>query len=120
MSSADRDSIDETLARFLDGEPEPNDGALLAEAMRSDERFAREVARLLEVDDLIRQGAEPDERAFLEALKLRLSTEHGGGAFLQELERRVRRGTSVPRRPWLAWTLAAAVVVAIALIVLFW
>src|SRR3954452_9231872 len=88
--------------------------------MRSDERFAREVARLLEVDDLIRQGAEPDERAFLEALKLRLSTEHAGGAFLRELERRVRRGTSVPRRPWLAWTLAAAVVVAIALIVLFW
>ena len=62
----DRDGIDKALARFLDGEPEPEDGELLTQAMRADDRFAREVVRLLVVDDLLRQDALSDDAAFIE------------------------------------------------------
>ena len=88
MFGLDREARDAALARILDGEPERDDIALLVEAMRADERFAREVAHLLRVDDLLRQAAIPDDRAFLEALQVRLVPEqedHG-------LERRVRGG----------------------------
>ena len=95
-SESDRPSRDEALARFLDSEPEPGDGELLAGAMRSDERFAREVVRLLTVDDLLRQGASPDDRAFLDALELRLAGVPEGGAFLRKLKHRVRRRHEAP------------------------
>src|SRR4051812_31753771 len=123
MSDSDRNAIDGALARFLDGEPEPGDGALLAEAMRSDRTFASEVSRLLMVDDLLRQCAVPDDRAFLEALEMRLADERGGGAFLQEFERRVRRDAppARSRRPWLRRALAtAATILAAGLAVLLW
>jgi hypothetical protein len=64
MAESDRTSIDEALARFLDGETEPGDGELLAEAMRAEGRFADEVRRLLMIDDLLRQDALQDDRAF--------------------------------------------------------
>ena len=114
MSEPDRRLIDEALARFLDGEPEPDDGALLAEAMRADEHFAREVGRLLMVDDLLRQSGAPDDRAFLDAFALRLAAEREGGEFVREFERRVRDGgrPAPPRRTWLPWTIAAAACVA--------
>src|SRR3954465_9819000 len=101
MLGPDRRAIGAARARFRDGEPEPNDGAVLAEAMRADERFAREVARLLMVDDLLRQVAVPDDRAFLEALRVRLAAERDGGQFLRRMARRVRRGATSdpPRRP---------------------
>jgi Concanavalin A-like lectin/glucanases superfamily/FecR protein len=67
-----RDGIDKALARFLDGEPEPEDGELLTQAMRADDRFAREVVRLLVVDDLLRQDALSDDAAFIDSLKIRL------------------------------------------------
>ncbi len=110
MAEPDRTLIDEALARFLDGEPEPDDGEMLVEAMRADEPFAREVSRLLMVDDLLRQVAAPDDRAFLEALALRLDAEQRGGEFVQEFERRVRDGAAPAprRRAWLPWTVAAA------------
>ena len=114
MSEPHRRLIDEALARFLDGEPEPDDGALLAEAMRADEHFAREVGRLLMVDDLLRQSGAPDDRAFLDAFALRLAAEREGGEFVREFERRVRDGgrPAPPRRTWLPWTIAAAACVA--------
>jgi hypothetical protein len=108
MAEPDRRLIDEALARFLDGEPEPNDGTLLAEAMRADEHFAREVSRLLMVDDLLRQSGAPDDRAFLDAFALRVAAEREGGEFVQEFERRVRNGGAPSHRPWLPWTIAAA------------
>ena len=117
MSGPDREAIDAALARFLDGESEPDDGALLVEAMRADERFAREVAHLLRVDDLLRQATIPDDRTFLEALLVRLATEREGGGFTAGFERRVRRRrTLLPMlRQWLPWTIAAAALVVIGL-----
>ena len=87
---------------------------LLAEAMRADEHFAREVGRLLMVDDLLRQSGAPDDRAFLDAFALRLAAEREGGEFVREFERRVRDGgrPAPPRRTWLPWTIAAAACVA--------
>jgi hypothetical protein len=122
MSEPDRNAIDEALARYLDGEPEPGDIELLAVAMHDDERFARQVGRLLMVDDLIRQRAMRDTQAFLEVLETRLAAERDGGRFIRELARRLRRGSiPVPRRwPWLPWTLAAAVVLMVVLTVLLW
>ncbi len=70
MVANDRSSIDDVLARFLDGDPEPSDEELLAAAMRDDLDFAQQVIRLLTVDDLLRQCSVPDDQAFLESLKL--------------------------------------------------
>src|SRR4051794_13232416 len=122
MTEPDRNAIDEALARYLDGEPEPGDINLLAEAMRADERFARQVSRLLMVDDLLRQRARRGAQAFLEVLEARLAAERDGGRFLRELARRLRRGgIPAPRRgPWLPWTLAAAVVLMVTLTVVLW
>jgi len=122
MTEPDRNAIDEALARYLDGEPEPGDIDLLAEAMRADERFARQVSRLLMVDDLLRQRAMRDAPAFLEVLEARLVAEQDGGRFLRVLARRLRRGgIPAPRRwPWLPWTLAAAVVLMVTLTVVLW
>lgn len=107
-------SLDDVLARFLDGDPEPSDGMLLADAMRGDQEFAREVIRLLTVDDLIRQCAMPDDLAFLESFKLRLSGESGGDEFTGEFERRLctRDSRNRPGWRWLSWTIAAAACVA--------
>lgn len=112
MVANDRNSIDDVLARFLDGDPEPSDGELLAAAMRDNPDFAQQVIRLLTVDDLLRQCAVPDDQAFLESLKLRMNlngvTE--GDGFAGEFERRL--GASELRfrsdRPWLSWAIAAA------------
>jgi Concanavalin A-like lectin/glucanases superfamily/FecR protein len=83
MTDADRDAIDEALARFLDGEPEPEDGELLASAMRADDRFAREVVRLLVLDDLLRQDSLADDGAFLDSLKIRLGSAPSEDEFLR-------------------------------------
>lgn len=90
----DQKSLDKVLARFLDGDPEPSDGERLADAMRGDQEFAREVIRLLTVDDLLRQCAVPDDLAFLESFQLRLNGESGGDGFAGEFARRLRAGGS--------------------------
>ncbi|WP_406695227.1 LamG-like jellyroll fold domain-containing protein [Singulisphaera sp. Ch08] len=110
MVEPGRKSIDAVLARFLDGDPEPSDGEVLAEAMRRNQDFAQEVIRLLTVDDLLRQCAVPDDLAFLESLKLRLNGECGGDEFAGEFERRLLTRDSRNRsvRPWLSWAIAAA------------
>ena len=51
-------TIDRALSRFLDGEPEPEDGPALAAGLAKDAQFAREFRRLLMVDGLLRQAAE--------------------------------------------------------------
>ena len=81
MVDSERDDTDAALARFLDGEPEPHDGELLAAAMTDDGGFAREMVRLLMLDELLRQERLPDDRAFLDSLKLRLGVESGDDDF---------------------------------------
>ncbi len=83
MNDPDRHAIDEALARFLDGEPEPDDGELLARTMRADDQFAREVVHLLVLDDLLRQDGQADDGAFLDSLKIRLSASPTEDEFLR-------------------------------------
>ena len=92
--------IEQALARFLDDEPEPSDGELLADAMKLDGAFEREVMGMLIVDDLLRQNSLPDDRAFVESLNLRLGAEGERSGFTirftQSFNDRlstVRRGT---------------------------
>src|ERR1700678_4764472 len=54
MNDISQNDLDDALARFLDGEPEPHDDRMLAAAMRSDKAIADEVRSLLIVDDLLR------------------------------------------------------------------
>jgi Concanavalin A-like lectin/glucanases superfamily/FecR protein len=114
MVDSERDETDAALARFLDGEPEPHDGELLAAAMTDDGEFASEMVRLLMLDELLRQERLPDDQAFLDSLKLRLGVEPGDDDFFDDFKNRVR-GTSRKaigfwRSPW-SWAAAAAILV---------
>jgi hypothetical protein len=84
MPDAGWNEIDQALARFLDDEPEPSDGELLAAAMTSDAGFEREVIGMLIVDDLLRQNSLSDDRAFVESLNLRLDGEGERNGFLSK------------------------------------
>src|SRR3954447_26990019 len=106
--------IDAALARFLDGEPEPEDSETLATAMAKDPEFLREVIRLLRLDDLLRQGALPDDRGFVESLKMRLDHEGEDGAFLRRFKRLPRAG-KVKVSPRVRGIAAAVVLVCVSL-----
>ena len=92
MSTENDTPIEQALRRFLDGEPEPGDGAVLTAAMENDEQFAGEVRRLLAVDDLLRQAFEQDPVAFIESLKVRLAAQEDGDRFTEA----VREGLGAP------------------------
>jgi negative regulator of sigma E activity len=68
-------SIDAVLGRFLDGQIKPGDEAALAAALAKDERLTEELRRLLCLDDLLRQAAQPNPAAFVEALQTKLAAE---------------------------------------------
>src|SRR5258708_38695089 len=106
--------IEAALARFLDGEPEPEDGETLAAAMAGDPETARKIVQLLMLDDMLRQGAQPDDRAFVESLKMRLGHEGGDDAFLRRFRRSPRpEKAGVPRRA--RWIAAAVVLLCVSL-----
>ena len=102
--------IDRSLGRFLDGEPEPEDGPALAGAMVRDARFASEVRRLLTVDGLLRQAADVDPGAFAESIGTRLAAEDDGAVFTKAVADRLQGAAPVSggRRRWLPWGVAAA------------
>lgn len=77
--------VEQALARFLEGEPEPGDGAILAQAIKLNSAFAAEVRQLLHIDDLLRQTHEFDDSAFADAILTRLTTEEDGDAFAQSV-----------------------------------
>ena len=110
--------LDEALARFLDDEPEPADGPALADAMQSDPAFAAEVQRLLITDDLLRQNAELDAEAFVDAFALRT-----GESTATDLAARLESamspaGKSAARFAWLPWAVASiAIAIAVAALV---
>jgi hypothetical protein len=120
----DRTAVELALSRFLEGEPEPGDAALLVGAMTTDPAFAGEVRRLLALDDLLRQAHEPDATAFAASLQARLDAEEDGNAFTQSLLGHLRDpggsppGAARPHTPRLRFghgrlLAAAAVVLAI-------
>jgi hypothetical protein len=81
MYDISRKDLDDALARFLDGEPEPHDDRILAAAMKSDKAFADEVRSLLMVDDLLRQNESPDDCAFVESVRIGVVSDRDGGDF---------------------------------------
>src|SRR6202022_4275575 len=89
MPTENETSIEQALSRFLDGEPEPEDAAVLVEAMAKDDLFAHEVRRLLVLDHLLHQAAEPDEAAFTEALRIRLAAEANAAPFIDAIRDRL-------------------------------
>ena len=109
---------DRALSRFLDSEPEPEDGpAKLAKAMTEDSRFAAEVHRLLTIDGLLYQAADADPAAFAESMELgHLAAEDDGVQFTQAISARLQVVAPISggRRKRLSWTAAAAACVAAA------
>jgi hypothetical protein len=109
--------IDLTIGRFLDGEPEPEDGPALARAMAGDGRFAREMRRLLTIDGLLHQAAEADPAAFADSVSTSLAAEGDGIVFTQAVLDRLQPVAPLAggRRRWLRWVgVAAACVAAVA------
>jgi len=106
--------LEAALTRLLDGEPEPGDGELLAQAMRENAAFRREVSGLLAVDDLLRQNAELSEHDFADSLAERLA-DSADDSFVQRVQ------TALPSQPsfWPKprWPLAAAALFLIGLAV---
>ncbi len=100
MNDMERIEIEQALARFLDGEPEPSDGEMLAVALKADQAFEREVVLMLMVSDLLRQHAVPNEHSFVESLKLRLASDSEDGEFMREFSRRLKYEESSVRSVW--------------------
>ncbi len=109
--------IDQAISRFLDGEPEPEDGPALVLAMARDCRFAHELRRLLTIDGLLHQAADADSCAFAEAVGTSLAAEDDGARFAQAVSDRLHQSAvaaSGGRRTWLPWAIAALTCVAAA------
>lgn len=103
------------LARFLDGESEPDDGELLARQMKESPEMLRMVSGMLAIDDLLRQQAEPRPESFVEAFVERLEAEASAEGFVRRVDAAlVERQRAVRSRwrqffPWLM-TIVACVV----------
>lgn len=106
MEEKEKQALDEVLARYLDGEPDAEDGPVLGESLRKDPNVGREVTGLLMVDQLLRHHAEPHVDAFLDGLQTRLAAEQEGAAFVDRLESAAR--SRAPRGRALPWVVAAA------------
>jgi Concanavalin A-like lectin/glucanases superfamily/FecR protein len=110
MTKSERELIEAVLARFLDGEPEPEDGELLARAMREDGRFASEVVRFLVLDDLLRQDALADDGAFIDSVKMRLGAAPMPDEFLRRFKGWGDRGVGRARHGVGRWVAVSALV----------
>ena len=113
-----REPWEVALARWLDGEPEPGDGDLLAAALRQDPAALREVSGLLAVDELLQQHAELTPGSFQDALAERLAAS-ADQTFVRHMQK------SLPTRSHLRWprgwryAALAAIAAGIALLAFF-
>jgi len=107
--------MDDALGRFVDGEPEPEDGPALAKAMAEDARLAEDVRRLLAIDGLLHQAADADPAAFAESIRTSLAAEDDGAQFTQAVADRLKSAVPLAdrRRRWLPWIVAVAACVAV-------
>ncbi len=118
MKHPRHEQYEAALGRLLDGEPEPGDGNLLAEAMRQDPALLREASGLFAVDELLRQNSELSEDDFAGAVAARLAANLDStfvariqGALPNASKKRWRIGR---------WATAAASVLLLAIGVYFW
>ena len=104
-------TFEEALSRFLENEPEPGDGELIARVIRESPEKLRVVSGLLAVDDLMRQHAEPKSDSFVEAFEERLKADASMAPFVRRVEsaldlRLIKSPTRFWR--WLPWFVSAA------------
>jgi ferric-dicitrate binding protein FerR (iron transport regulator) len=97
MNQTERSTIEAALARLLEGEPEPDDGPLLARAMEGDPALCREVSGLLAVDDLLRQNTELSGHDFSDTLAQRLLAANDR-AFVEKVSAALPIQRPAPRR----------------------
>ena len=85
---------DAALARFLDGEPEPEDVELIAEAIAGDPMWRKELAELLAVDELLRQHATGQD-AIVDAIEICVADPEEVEFFVQTVNEKLTPNTDV-------------------------
>ena len=108
MDAQERSAYENALARLLEGEPEPDDGELIARTVRDHPDLRHGLSGALVIDELLRQHAEPNPAAFSAAFVTQVQAASSGGRFVERIatviNERPARGTS----SWLPWSLALA------------
>src|SRR5215207_10107347 len=97
MNELDEPRWQAGLARLLDGEPEPGDGEMVADAMRHDPEVCREVSGLFAVDALLWQNTELSAENFVEALAERI-TDRKDENFARQVRNALPSGAGIWRR----------------------
>ena len=103
MDAQARATYENALTRLLEGEPEPDDGELIARAVREHPELLRGLTGALVIDDLLRQHAEPNQAAFSEVFLTQMQAATSGGRFLERIATVItERPTPKPasRLPW--------------------
>lgn len=121
----DNPPLNDALARFLDGELEPNDHAVIADALANRADFANELDGLLTIDELLRQRSTEND-AFVDAVRIYLADSGEGEQFVQSVHEKIaaRSDGNAPKRtggrgfrlPWII----AAMSIAIATLSFWW
>jgi hypothetical protein len=113
-----REPWEAPAARWLDGEPEPGDGELLADAVRRDPMLLRELSGLSALDDLLRQNADPTADGFADSLAERLAADTDR-SFARRVEQSLPGRSPVRRSRYAAIGAVAAIAVGIGLSAFF-
>jgi len=102
--------LSESLARFLEGEPEPGDEAILVDALMNNPAFAKEFGELLTIDELLRQHV-TDSEALVDAVRICITDTEDAEQFVRSLHHKISPVRSFPKRRWLVVSLLLATVV---------
>lgn len=74
------DDVKAALARMIEGEAEPDDDVVVAEALRAHPEWGAQLRRQLEIDALLRLEGEPTAEAFMESVAARMYSSVGDEA----------------------------------------
>lgn len=84
--TVDRQQFDDALAMFLDGDPEPEDSALIVAALNDDPALVGELRDLLSLDDRLRQQ---NAEAFVDAVRISLANVGEEDQFVQMVHQKI-------------------------------
>jgi hypothetical protein len=94
------------IERFIEGESEPGDDQLIAEAMQGDASLVEALREQLLMDGLLRQEAEPTAEVFWESVAARLKPTLSDYAFVARIEQALPHAQKPRKCLWrapLAW-----------------
>src|SRR5262245_926232 len=103
MTEEQRQRLEASIARLVDGEPEPDDVERLTQAISDDKALAGELSRLLQVDDLLRIMSETDRDAFVDAARMRAAGPATNAGFREKIEQSLRTPRRDSRRVLPGW-----------------